>query len=94
MIGMAGVALPLGALRTQIASAIQLIVQVARGRDGVRRVVSIAEVAGLEGDSIRVEELFNWRPGTGFQATGRAPGFADRAADFDLGDALAAALAA
>jgi pilus assembly protein CpaF len=94
MIGMAGVALPLGALRTQIASAIQMIVQVARGRDGVRRITSIAEVAGLEGDSIRVEELFSWRPGTGFAATGRAPGFADRAADFDLGDALAAALVA
>lgn len=94
MIGMAGVALPLAALRTQIASAIQLIVQVARGRDGVRRVVSIAEVAGMEGDCIRVEELFTWRPGTGFTATGRAPGFAERAADFELGDALAAALAA
>jgi pilus assembly protein CpaF len=94
MIGMAGVALPLAALRTQIASAIQLIVQVARARDGVRRIVSIAEVAGLEGDSIRVEELFTWRSSKGFAATGTAPGFAERAADFELGDALAAALAA
>jgi pilus assembly protein CpaF len=93
MIGMAGIAMPLPALRTQIAGAIQMIVQVARGRDGVRRITSIAEVVGLAGDSIRLSELFAWRPGTGFAATGATPGFGDRAETFGLGPALAAVFA-
>jgi pilus assembly protein CpaF len=94
MIGMAGIAMPLGALRTQIAGAIQMIVQVARMRDGVRRVTSIAEVTGMAGDAITLAELFAWRPGAGFVATGASPGFGDRAAAFGLGAALTAAMAA
>jgi pilus assembly protein CpaF len=94
MIGMAGIAMPLGALRTQIAGAIQMIVQVARMRDGVRRVTSIAEVTGMAGDVITLAELFVWRPGTGFVATGTAPGFGERAEAFGLGSALSAAMSA
>jgi pilus assembly protein CpaF len=94
MIGMAGVALPLAALRTQIAAAIQMIVQVARMRDGVRRVTSIAEVTGMAGEAITVTELFTWRPGVGFAATGAAPHFIERAEAFGLADALSDALAA
>jgi pilus assembly protein CpaF len=101
MIGMAGVTLPIGALRTQIAAAIHLIVQVARMRDGVRRVTSISEVIGMAGDTILLQELFGFAVSGGdragavtgaFFATGKAPKFADAAAYHGLGDALAAAV--
>ena len=63
LIGMAGINLPIGALRQQIASSIHLIVQVQRMRDGVRRVTSITEVVGTEGDVITMQELFSFVPG-------------------------------
>src|ERR1700758_5006316 len=50
MIGMSGINLPSRAMRTQIASAIDMIVQVSRMRDGVRRITNITEVVGMEGD--------------------------------------------
>ncbi len=98
MIGMAGVQLPVAALRTQIAAAIHLIVQVARMRDGVRRVTSIAQVIGMDGDQILVEELFGFVVNGGerggavsghFTASGALPVFADAAAYHGLGDVLA-----
>jgi len=52
MIGMSGIELPLKAVRTNIASAIQLIVQVSRMSDGKRRMASISEIVGMEGDII------------------------------------------
>ena len=58
MVGMAGINLPAKAVRTQIAAAIDMIVQVSRMRDGVRRVTSIMEVVGMEGDVITTQELF------------------------------------
>src|SRR5262249_44484959 len=58
MIGMAGINLPSRAMRTQIASAVHLICQVNRMRDGSRRVTSITEVVGMEGDIITTQELF------------------------------------
>jgi len=61
MIGMAGINLPSKAVRTQIASAIDMIVQVSRMRDGVRRIVSIVEIVGMEGDVITTQELFNYK---------------------------------
>jgi pilus assembly protein CpaF len=100
MIGMAGVQLPMAALRTQIAAAIHLIVQVARMRDGVRRVTSIAQIVGMDGDAILLEELFGFAVTGGvrggavaghFTATGAAPAFADAAAYHGLGDVLATA---
>jgi pilus assembly protein CpaF len=103
MIGMTGIQLPVGALRTQIAAAVNLIVQVARMRDGVRRITSIAEVVGMEGDVIVLKELFAFRiegadaDGTvsgRFESAGLRPDFAPRAAYFGLGDALAQAVAA
>jgi pilus assembly protein CpaF len=102
MIGMAGVAMPLGALRTQIAAAIHLVVQIARMRDGVRRVTSITEVVGMDGDTIVLQELFAYavaggtRGGVvsgGFTASGLRPVFSDTAACHGLGEMLAAAMA-
>ncbi|MCZ6770528.1 MAG: CpaF family protein [Proteobacteria bacterium] len=58
MVGLAGIKLSSLALRTQIASAIDLIVQVSRMRDGVRRIVKIMEVIGIEGDVITTQDLF------------------------------------
>ncbi|WP_163849799.1 CpaF family protein [Pseudooceanicola aestuarii] len=58
MVALAGIDIPLPALRRQIASAVNLIVQVSRLQDGTRRLVSITEVTGCEGDIISMQELF------------------------------------
>lgn len=60
MVLMAGQELPLLAIRQQIASAIQLIVQVRRDVTGQRRISSITEVQGLEGEVMRLSEIFSW----------------------------------
>jgi len=60
MVGMAGINLPAKAVRTQIAAAVDMIVQVSRMRDGVRRITSITEVVGMEGDVITTQELFTY----------------------------------
>jgi pilus assembly protein CpaF len=57
---MAGMDLPLKVVREQIASAIDLIVQQSRIRGGGRKVTSITEVAGMEGDTIIMTELFRF----------------------------------
>ncbi len=84
MIGMAGLPMTVASIRGQIAGAIQLIVQLQRQSDGKRKVTSIAEVTGLEGDIIQMQEIFKYvRTGTGpdgdvqghFQATGVRPRF-------------------
>jgi pilus assembly protein CpaF len=84
MIGMAGLPMTIASIRGQIASAIRLIVQLSRLSDGKRKVTSIAEVTGLEGDIIQMQEIFKFvRTGTGpdnsvighFQATGVRPRF-------------------
>ncbi len=102
MIGMAGLQLPVAALRTQIAAAVNLIVQIARMRDGVRRITSITEVAGLEGDIVVLKELFAFAIDGGdaegtvrghYVASGLRPEFAARAAYFGLADMLADAVA-
>jgi pilus assembly protein CpaF len=61
MATMSGLNYPLSAIRTQIAEAIDLIVQIARMRDGMRRIVSITEVVGMEGDVVVVQEIFSYR---------------------------------
>jgi pilus assembly protein CpaF len=61
MIGMAGINLPSKAVRTQIASAVHMICQVNRMRDGTRRVTSITEVVGMEGDIITTQDLFTFQ---------------------------------
>jgi pilus assembly protein CpaF len=61
MIGMAGLEISPRSIRQQIASAIHLIVQAERMEDGRRRLVSITEVVGMEGDVISIQEIFRFR---------------------------------
>ena len=61
MVGLAGINFPTQALRTQIASAVDMIVQISRMRDGKRRVTSITEVVGTEGEIITTQELFAYK---------------------------------
>ncbi len=84
MIGMAGMPMTIASIRGQIAAAIRVIVQLQRFSDGKRRVTSIAEITGLEGDIIQMQEIFKYvRTSTGddgkveghFQATGVRPRF-------------------
>jgi pilus assembly protein CpaF len=71
MVLMAGIALPVKAIRDQVASALDLIVQVARLKDGSRRVVAMTEVEGMESDIITLQDLFTFDYGAGRDANGR-----------------------
>jgi pilus assembly protein CpaF len=76
---LAGVDLPVVALRKQISEAIDLVVQTKRFRDGKRRVVAISEVTGMEGEIITTQEIFTTSPdGSQFKCTGFVPTFMDR----------------
>jgi pilus assembly protein CpaF len=86
MVLMAGMELPLRAIREQVVSAIDLVVHMERLRDGTRRVVYVSEVQGLEGDTVVMQDLFIYEQ-TGFQngrvigalkATGLRPNFLDK----------------
>ncbi len=61
MIAMAGIEMPLKAVRSQISSAVNLIVQASRLQDGSRRMVSITEVTGMEGEVISMQEVFRYQ---------------------------------
>ncbi|MFD0858759.1 CpaF family protein [Roseovarius aquimarinus] len=67
MVAMAGIEMPLKAVRSQIASAVHLIVQASRLQDGSRRMTSITEVTGMEGEVISMQEIFR------FQRVGLTP---------------------
>jgi pilus assembly protein CpaF len=67
MIGMANLNLPHKVVRQQICSAIHVVIQIQRLRDGQRKVVSITEVTGMEGELITMQEIFS------FEQTGVAP---------------------
>ncbi|MFT6169257.1 MAG: pilus assembly protein CpaF [Celeribacter sp.] len=67
MVAMAGIEMPLKAVRSQISSAVNLIVQASRLQDGSRRMVSITEITGMEGDVISMQEVFR------YQRTGLTP---------------------
>ena len=60
MVAMAGIEMPLKAVRSQIAAAVNLIVQATRLQDGSRRMVSITEITGMEGDIISMQEVFRY----------------------------------
>ncbi|MCZ8325376.1 MAG: CpaF family protein [Sphingomonadaceae bacterium] len=66
MIGMSGVDISPRAARNQIASAMNIVIQIERLIDGHRRIVSLSEITGMEGDTITMQEIFR------FRATGRA----------------------
>jgi pilus assembly protein CpaF len=87
MISMAGLNLPERAMRQQVASAIDVVIQLARMTDGQRKVMTIAEIVGTEGDVITMQDIFVFeREGTAedgsvlgdFRSTGIRPRFADR----------------
>ena len=61
MIAMAGIEMPIKAVRSQISSAVNLIVQASRLQDGSRRMVSITEVTGMEGEVISMQEVFRYQ---------------------------------
>jgi pilus assembly protein CpaF len=61
MVGMTGINLPSRAVRTQIAAAVNLILQINRMRDGMRRVTEVVEVVGMEGEVITTQELFTYQ---------------------------------
>jgi pilus assembly protein CpaF len=102
MVAMAGVKLPNEAVRAQIAGAINLIVQIARMRDGVRRVTQISEVVGMEGEMVTMQDLFTFEYegedsdgklfGT-FRPSGLRPHFLSRAQYYGLDRALLEAVA-
>ncbi len=87
MVLMAGMDLPIRAIREQVASALDLIIQLSRMRDGTRRVVEISEVTGMEGDTITLSTLYKFDYDAGFdeegkylgeiRATGLRPMFSD-----------------
>lgn len=74
MVGMSGIDIPLRSLRTQIASAIHVVVQVERLPDGRRRIVSLSEIVGLEGEIITMQEIYRFRR-TGADANGVVQGY-------------------
>jgi len=97
MVGMTGINLPSRAVRTQIAAAVHLIVQINRMRDGMRRITHVMEVVGMEGDVVTTQDLFTWQyQGEGadgmlrgtFQGSGIRPHFLPRAEYFGLDRAL------
>ncbi|WP_338322689.1 CpaF family protein [Ferruginivarius sediminum] len=101
MVAMSGFKLPPAAVRTQISDAINLIVQISRMRDGMRRVGKVSEVIGMEGDVITTQDLFHFEfEGEGsdgkligtFHSTGLRPNFSPRAEYFGLGDQLLEAM--
>lgn len=93
MLGMAGVSSQPKVMRSQIASAINVVVQVARLTDGKRKVISLQEITGMEGDVITMQEIFSFRQtGVGdggavqglFAATGIRPRFTERIRAYGL----------
>ena len=74
MVGMAGYEMPIWVVRRQIASAINLVVQVARLSGGLRKVVSVSEITGMEGDVISMHDIFLFRQ-TGIDSKRRALGY-------------------
>jgi pilus assembly protein CpaF len=87
MIAMAGVNLSPKAMRQQISSAINVVLQISRLSDGKRKMVSIQEVTGMEGDIVTMQEIFTFQQtGIGpdgavkghFRATGIRPRFYER----------------
>jgi pilus assembly protein CpaF len=60
MVSMTGISFPIKALRAQIASAIDIVIQVSRLEDGTRRLTSLQEVNGMEGEIITMSDLFNF----------------------------------
>ena len=74
MVLMAGVDLPMRAIREQVSSALDLIVHQTRFKDGSRRITHVTEVVGMEGDTITLQDIFKFDHGMGFDDNGRSLG--------------------
>jgi pilus assembly protein CpaF len=91
---MAGMDLPLRAVREQIASAVDVIVQLSRLRDGSRRITAVTEVQGMEGQTVTMQDAFVFDYSAGVDASGRflgkpvptgvRPRFTDRFAELGI----------
>jgi pilus assembly protein CpaF len=93
MLGMAGLNLPPKAMRQQIASAITAVVQLSRLTDGQRKLMSISEITGMEGEVVTMQEIFSFQQtGIGahgevlgyFKASGVRPRFLDRVLSYGI----------
>ena len=93
MVQMTGMRLSERAMRQQIASAVNLVIQVARLTDGTRRITSISEITGMEGETIAMQEIFQFErtdvDSAGkvigrFRTTGIRPRFADRLKQYGM----------
>ena len=85
--------MPLSAIRHQVISAVDVIVQAARFRDGRRRIISITDVAGLEGDVPVLEDIWMYDQAKDrFNCSGARPSFTQRVQDMGLGDLLRTSL--
>ena len=89
MVSMANLNIPERAVRQQIASAVHAVIQIARLSDGTRKVITVSEIAGMENESILMQDIFvfdrtgideNGKVRGSFRATGIRPHFADRLA--------------
>lgn len=101
MVGMAGMNLPSKAVKQQIASAVHMIVQISRMRDGMRRITYISEIVGMEGEVVTMQDLFtfqfrgedeNGKIMGDFVCTGVRPNFLSRAAYYGLDKELMEAM--
>jgi pilus assembly protein CpaF len=101
MVMMANGNLPLMSIRRQIASAVHMILQVERMRDGIRRITHVTEIAGMEGDVVITQDLFTFRYSASafeeqvrgvFESSSLRPVFAQRAAYYGFEEALLAAM--
>jgi pilus assembly protein CpaF len=93
MISMANLELPEKAMRQQIASAINVVIQVSRLSDGSRKLMQVSEIVGMEGDIITMQDIFLYeREGIGendkvlgrFRASGIRPRFSDRLKSYGI----------
>ena len=84
---------PLSAIRNQVVSAVDIIVQVTRFRDGKRRIVSITDVIGLEADKPVLEELWTYEPASSrFECRSGRPSFAEHLEELGYGAMLQAGM--
>jgi pilus assembly protein CpaF len=93
MIGMSGIDISAASSRAQIASAINVVIQIGRHADGRRRLLSLSEITGMEGPTITMQEIFRFKM-TGraengdvqgyFEATGIRPKFLQHAAEHGI----------
>jgi pilus assembly protein CpaF len=93
MVSMAGTGMTMGSTRQQIASAINVIIQVSRLTDGTRKIISIQEITGMEGETVSMQEIFGFKQtgiGEGkkvkgyYYATGLVPSFDARVKAFGV----------